>query len=445
MKQLKDLVEYKYQKSEIFGRNYNFFIERIFDQYCKGRNIKIELDIWDDNARAVILGDIYKKHFELLDFNFGEEYLESKIASEILLFYKTEHFEHLKGHSIYCDESMNFRKVRITRSNKDELRNTFFVLGGVIAPDDVDLRKVLPLFPDHESGELKFKYFSKRKNMPDCLLSERLTLLFDFMIDNNIKIHFNAENYLYYSFADIIDSIMECNSFEQSWEIKSCLYEFLMKSYDDTFNMLLKFEYPSIPAGKEKDFLEELTKVYKKSFTSYCKKGDKEFEPGLFLLNYLEGLSVSELPFLSDNVPYLLEDTLMHEYLHTSTIFINNGINFDIEKKIEEDLSDLEVDYLDKLNCTFIDSKTSLAVQLSDVVAGFVARLLKYITSLSNDEMGQFIEIISNNNRIKNNLKKFLEIYEKSSEYYVYSICSKMSKYEKLLFDRFLTLVPYLS
>ena len=445
MKKLKELVEYKYQKINVFGTAYNFYIERIFDQWCKGRSIKEELDAWEDNAKAVILGDIYKRHSQFLEFNFGEEYLDSKIANNILMLYKAERFEHLKGHSIYCDESMNFRKVLITQNNKEELKHTFFVLGGVIVPDEVDLRNALSLFPDHDSGEFKYRYFSKRKNMPDCLLSERLTLLFDFMLDNNIKIHFNAENYLFYSFADIIDSIMECSSFEESWEFKSCLYHFLMKSFDDTYDTLIEFEYPSIPKGKENDFLQAITRIYKNSFLNNCKNGDQQFIPGFLLLNYLEKILVSELPFLSDNTPFLLEDTLMYEYLHTATIFINNGVNFDIEQKIQEDLSDIEIDYLDKLNCTFVDSKTSLAVQFSDVVSGFVARLMKYITSLSENKMSEFIETIKNNIQIKNNLKKFLEIYQKSSDYYVYSICAKMSKYEKLLFDRFLSLVPFLN
>lgn len=445
MKKLNELVEYKYQETNVFGTAYNFYIERIFDQYCKGRSIKADLDVWEDNAKAVILGDIYKRHCQFLNFDFGEEYIDSKIANNILLFYKSEHFDHLKGHSIYCDESMNYRKVLITQNNKKELKHTFFVLGGVIVPDEVDLRNALPLFPDHDSGEFKYKYFSKRKDMPDCLLSERFTLLFDFMLDNNIKIHFNAENYLFYSFADIIDSIMMCNSLEESWEIKSCLYHFLMKSFDDTYDTLIEFEYPSIPKGKENDFLKAITHIYKKSFNNNCKKGDQEYKTGLFLLDSLEKISVSELPFLADNTPFLLEDTLMHEYLHTATIFINNGVNFDIEQKIQEELSDIEMDYLDKLNCSFVDSKTSLAIQFSDVVSGFIARLMKYITGLSMDEMSEFIETIKNNTRIKNNLKKFLEIYQKSSDYYTYSICSKMSKYEKLLFDRFLEMVPFLN
>ena len=111
MKKLNELVEYKYQEINVFGTAYNFYIERIFDQCCKGRSIKEELDVWEDNAKAVILGDIYKRHSQFLEFNFGEEYLDSKIANNILMFYKTECFERLKGHSIYCDESMNFRKV----------------------------------------------------------------------------------------------------------------------------------------------------------------------------------------------------------------------------------------------------------------------------------------------------------------------------------------------
>ena len=59
--------------------------------------------------------------------------------------------------------------------------------------------------------------------------------------------------------------------------------------------------------------------------------------------------------------------------------------------------------------------------------------------------MTDFIETIKNNAQIKTNLKKFLEIYQKSSDYYIYSICVKMSKYEKLLFDRFLSMVPFLN
>lgn len=51
--------------------------------------------------------------------------------------------------------------------------------------------------------------------------------------------------------------------------------------------------------------------------------------------------------------------------------------------------------------------------------------------------MGDFIDVINNDHRIKTNLIKFFDLYQKSSDYYVYSICVKMSKYEKMLFDNF--------
>ena len=438
MKKLRDLIEYKYQKVDVFGTNYNYYIEWIYDQYCKGRNIKTELNKWEDNAKAVILGDIYKKNYQFLSADFGEEYISSKIAEFVLMSYKVTSFEHIANHSIYCDESMNLRKVKLTSESKEMLKNTFFVLGGVIVPDCVDLNDILQLFPEHSSGEFKYKFFSNKSKIPDCLSSNRISRLFDFLLDNDIKIHFNAKNYLYYALTDIIDSIMECEDFSVALKMKSVLYHFLMKSYDDTFDMLLEYDYPSIPKGKEVDFINRLSSIYKDSFYKHCKIGDQKYDAGFFLLKYLEEQLFTELPFIQDNEPSVLEDTLMYEYLHTATIFINNGVIFDVEQKIQEELDDVETDYLDQMNCSFVDSKTSIAIQISDFISGFIARLLKYFTSLSENEISDFYDMVLANEQMKNNLKKFLNLYQKSSDYYLYSICVKMSEYEKRLFDGFL-------
>lgn len=125
------------------------------------------------------------------------------------------------------------------------------------------------------------------------------------------------------------------------------------------------------------------------------------------------------------------------DYIQTGVIYINNGVIFDEEQKIQNELNTFESQYLNTLNCSFINSKSSIGLQLSDAIVGFAARLLKYICDIPNNSMNDLINKFHQNHTMKDNLCKFWELYNRSDHFYKYSICNKISLFDLRLVNSF--------
>ena len=113
------LLSLKKTTNQYFGTNYNLLIETLFNDYIRGRDIEPILDMWDDSSKAIILAEVYKKHSEFVDLDFGEEFIKGTLPLFLLSLGKSINSDYLKDHIIYCDESMNVRKVLIRRSVSD--------------------------------------------------------------------------------------------------------------------------------------------------------------------------------------------------------------------------------------------------------------------------------------------------------------------------------------
>ena len=436
MYSIKDLIGMLEVENEYFGSAYNYTVEWLFNEYVKGHNIEKFLSDWPENAKIVLLSDVNNRHPEL-DFAFGNSFFRSDIASSSYIISKFENFHYLKNHRIYCDESMNIRKVFLRQNVNNEFKNLCFVLGGIIVPNCVDLEEIEKIFKKNTSNEYKYKFFSYGHSMPDCLKSDRFNLLFDYLIQNKIKIHFNAENYFYYALVDILDSITLFDSKEESLLYKSALFFYLNKTFDKTYELLIKYKYPSIPTGSERDFAGELINLLEESIDSDEAANKTIFILGQKLLQILKSINITKLVLVQNNEPFVLEESLMNVYIQTSSVFMWNGVLFDHEKKIEKELEEIDKNYCETLNCSFEDSQNDIGIQISDAISGFVARLLKYINDNSEKNATAVLNTIRNDEKMYRNIKKFYEIYTYSSEFYKYGICMKMSLFEKETFDFF--------
>lgn len=429
------LLSLKKTTNQYFGTNYNLLIETLFNDYIRGRDIEPILDMWDDSSKAIILAEVYKKHSEFVDLDFGEEFIKGTLPLFLLSLGKSINSDYLKDHIIYCDESMNVRKVLIRRSVSDELKDRFFTLGGIIVPNNVDLNEIKTLFPEHKNGEFKYDFFTYGRKMPDCLSSDRLSKLLDFLIDNDIKIHFNTKNYIYYGLADIIDTLQI--SFDKGIvdALKSVFYDYLMHSFDDTYQLLIDFEYPSIPHGKEAAFIERMIDIYEKSLKNAINKNSEEYQLATLLLKSFKRKNSYDMILVQDNDAFVLENSLIQDYIHTASIFIFNGVVFDEEKKIEAELLNIDCSYQKVLNCSFKNSKLSIGIQISDFVAGFISRLISHIAKLKRDSNDDVLANLKKNTKTLENLRKFGLLYSRSNDFYKFSICAIMSRTEKYAFD----------
>lgn len=345
----------------------------------------------------------------------------------------------LKGYTVYADESNNMRKVRIKDSTKDELKYKFFVIGGIIVPDNFDLNKVKDLYDKSEGfpeNDAKYKFFSHSKGkIEDALSYDRFYRLFDFLIKNDIYIHLNIFNYWYYAIADIVDSLYVDDEFDiiKNRFLKAGMYEGLILQYDEMYELLKKYNFPDIPKTCERDFLSGIRNILLKSLNSNFRVGDELYEPIKEAIELIDKNSLDELVFIQDETPLEITASLLNVYAQSAYAFKLNGMIFDDEKIIESQMEQQAIK--DELNCKFIDSKDNIAIQISDAIAGFAARY--YEMAVDENRVGDFCDKLKTGSIELKTIKKFQELLDLSHMKYELSHISVMSDHEIASIERF--------
>lgn len=350
----------------------------------------------------------------------------------------------IDGYNIFADESMNLRKVSIKDSLKNELKHKYFVLGGIEVPTTCNLDNLKEKFVNDNfpTGEVKYKYFSyNNSNFKSVLKSERLNKLFKYMIKNKIYIHISVFNYWYWATADIYDSIIESGEYNyvESVYLKSALYEALMADYDSSFDIFLKYDFPSIPHGSEKNFLLEINKILKNVVNSNKIRNDqlKRNVRELILLFDKKLSDIKELIFIQDEMPKVILKSLSGIYLEKIAHFVYNGITFDRELKIEQEIKLEDDKLIDSRFCKFVDSKDYFAIQISDVIVGFTARFFEFISR--NDEIDLYYKSLKSDSIEIENIRLFRLIMDRSARKYQFNYKVIMSMYQnyklKVFFD----------
>ena len=312
----------------------------------------------------------------------------------------------MEGFNVYADESMNLRKVKLSQKVNKKLKYLFFVIGGVIVPDNVDLYKIINLYDKSEgfpSGEVKYNFFAHNENtIEKAIKHDRFYRLFDFLLKNNIYIHLNINSYWYLGLADIVDSLFVEDDYNYfvATEFKMALYEIMMLHYDEMYELLYAHNYPSISKENINSFINDLYRIVKKSADEDVREGDEIYNGivGLKTLLNQKRNKVKELVFIQDEEPLLLYDSLLPVYMQTCIAFMKNGIHFDNEFIIAEKMNEISPEIIKDLKLDFVDSKDSIGVQISDVIAGFTARLYEMLV----DE-NRLRECYNRFYRIKNN------------------------------------------
>ena len=299
--------------------------------------------------------------------------------------------------TFYYDESNNFRKFRLNETgfNNDIIQQSHFTLGGIYIPKDInpDIEDLLKnLRPQKSQKELKFKFFSYGKTeLIDFLNSKRLKSLFDWIHKNGLLIHMSTMDYLYFSIVDIIDELPDANvtgAYNRS--LKDTLYNVINKNIELFVEILYKYKYPNIAKDNKFKFYEEVFNFYTKNY-EYNNDDPEDFIKELLRQMLKSGFRREGSGFLEENIDYILHDRF-------ETIYINNPVNFpncthifDEEPDIMNRLEELESNYSELLNMEFKKSDMDIYIQLSDVIAGFSAKLDNMIFNNDYIEITKFV------------------------------------------------------
>ncbi|BDU50397.1 hypothetical protein [Haliovirga abyssi] len=219
----------------------------------------------------------------------------NKERNEILLFDK----KGINGrYKFYYDETNNFRKFWIKENKFNASTNKNFVLAGLVHEDVEVLPNIEDLFGklklQSNVKELKFKMISKGKFL-ECCKSQKLNIILKYIYENKIYLHYVKLDPFYYSIVDIIDSILENEYMDFSFELKNCLYKIMYADIEKTTELFLKHDYPNIKKDIKNEFIDDLLDMINESEVKNMMKN--------FLIELLKkSREKEELPFIMDNL-----------------------------------------------------------------------------------------------------------------------------------------------
>lgn len=343
----------------------------------------------------------------------------------------------------YYDETNNIRKFWFKDENKlnistnDLTKN--FVLGGLLHKKiDTEfgienLKKSLKL--QKTIKEVKLDHLAKG-NFISCLDSKKLEIFLDWLISNNLYIHYSSLNILYFALVDIIDSIIPDEYIKISFDLKTVLYEIAKIDLDNFLEILYKYDYPNIKRNLARIFLDELTNYIKLQKQNFVQKYPNINQNIIdLIINLINNSDDNDLTFIMNEKEHILIDGLFEFYLRPLGIFKNSQHIFDEEDKIEKIFESYQLYDGDKKldNFKFHDSENYDLIQFSDVFIGLIGKLFDYINKLEFKEINK-IKNDLNTKQIKNfsSIIKLLLKSDKQSLGFNHSIQSLLDR-EKLI------------
>lgn len=339
----------------------------------------------------------------------------------------------------YYDETNNLRKFWFKNENKfnipisDLSKN--FVLGGVshlkskINLDIDRLKRDLKL--PNTSEEIKLKYIAKGDFL-SSLESKKLEIFLDWLVSNDLFLHYSNLNILYWSAIDILESMIPQELFQIHIELKTILYEFIKIDLNSFIEILYKYEYPNIDREKANDFLDEILKYminHKMKFILKYPAIDNNLVKLVYQI--IEKAKNTELTFIMNEKSHILIDDLFIFYKRPFGIFKNSHHIFDEESSIENIFERWEfIENEEKWeNFEFQNSKNNDLIQISDVIIGLVGKLFTYINDTDFNELTNIKENLSIR-QVKNftTLAKLFEKSDNQSTALIHSIQSLIER-----------------
>lgn len=281
-------------------------------------------------------------------------------------------------YTLYFDESGNNRCFWIKDGGYNVDPFTHFVLGGIVANDMVDFEYAKKRIGCNSTvQEIKTKNVCKG-SFEDCLRDKRLENYLDLLIEKKWLVHFSVVELFYYAIVDVVDSVMDVDA--DIFHVKNELYRILRFNIDNTLNMMIRYKYPSIEDDHKKDFLVACIKILDDYIVNSGKANDLTYKLRLYFQIAQEK---DELVFIQDEQTGSLLNDFSSYYQRPIYMFKESQIIFDEEPHIQEKMQSCSLTLDGKVlaNYQFVNSKSNVMVQLSDVFVGIMARYFRFINT----------------------------------------------------------------
>lgn len=305
----------------------------------------------------------------------------------------------------YYDEVNNVRVFRLRKDgfNNDLSRN--FILGGVVFKDLAAVKKLKSDIKDKKFNnglsEIKVNDFCKKtRDIMACLGNYKTRQLLEMLLNNEFYIHYIYHDNLYYSLADIIDSVKEHNSWNylaKNSSLKTELYRQVLLNLEESIDIFNRYNYPNT-GEKSKEFYAALkTMIINK--VSPKNKTVKTEE----LVNFLSLFKKDALYLTNNEDKIELERSILIDeyyllYLKRAKHFASSTHVFDQEPEVERKIKESRIGQPE--NMTFVDSKDEILIQISDVIVGLISRLTEWVHQhQSIEDMQKAIENLDDEQR----------------------------------------------
>lgn len=367
----------------------------------------------------------------------------------------------------FYDETNNFRKLYLHESYRDKfyLNSTAnpFVLGGLVFKkklhnlDEISANLNL-LFKNlnyqKTQKEFKFKHVAKG-DLEHVLKSNKLISYFEWIIQNNISIHVQILDVVFWTIVDIVESETAAEIYYAKMPfgidsgtyplafLKSFLYDLVQKNKIEFFKKLHELGYPEINSEnrlKFIGFLKELANRYENDKSNKMLRNPLNRMVLAVFKEILEEFGNNE----NDGFVFL-EDEPKHKIINKMNVFYQNRIDsfpnsyhvFDHEYQVEAEIDKIW-NNRDRKNYIFKESSADFFIQLSDVVIGFFRILFEFLIAIDFELIEEFVNKLSDNQ--KKCLNLFFDIYDysiKETEYFIHYITPTLikEKFEILYFS----------
>lgn len=325
-------------------------------------------------------------------------------------------------YTFFYDESNNSRLFRITEIGFNTSKDEDFILGGLVYEgkyrvlDVEELLKSLRLQPTMK--EIKRKHIAPGNSFLECVNSQKLQILFEWIMENNIYIHFMAMNNLYYGTVDIVDSLIVASDLSKlPWDyithMKNVLYKYINLDISSIHKIFIHYGYPNISHENVEQFCNVLIK--------WIEERKVENEADEFALESIRQLLKSSrkkknLCFLSENENFMLMNGYESLYTQPIYMFPNSDHIFDEETEIMEKIKNTPIVLYEKElhNFSFVKSTENHMIQFSDVIVGIIGKLMLYANASTMSQIKK--EMTSLTSQQKKNISLLHDLIHTSSD-----------------------------
>lgn len=296
----------------------------------------------------------------------------------------------IKAH-FYYDESNNCRKFSLKQKNGKGKFNVDpfedFILAGVVDLNDMqisfeELLQILEL--QNNVIEIKFKNHFSYGTFLKCMNRRRVRSLLKWIDKNNLLLHYTHVNNFYYAIVEIIDSTMSITDIDTMgfdyFSVKSTFYEMLLEKKESVQELMYKYEFPNVKKEKNAEFLTDILRLFPRRYELTLEQK--------FITGMLDKAKQNEkLVFINDNIDHVMQENYQEFYFDHPRKYLNSMHTFDEETQIVSNPDDKDFSFLGiKLeNVEYVNSKSSILVQVSDVIAGLLGKLMVYINGCDSN------------------------------------------------------------